>query len=123
MVVFEGEVCGFFCVWGGDSEGLNVVGDSHCVHGNGPIEEGIDSRIRCAHIESERRHSECLMVHVSIRRHPRFTHLSPFIPCDLTQKEDHAHSNLCDPLTESPSKSSISVLHPISVNRRFLHYA
>ena len=63
------------------------------------------------------------MDHVSIRRHLRFTLLSPFIPCDFIQKDDHAHSNLCDPLTESPSKSPISVLHPISVNCRFLHYA
>ena len=63
------------------------------------------------------------MDHVSIRRRPRFTLLSPFIPCDFIKKGDHAHSNLCDPLTESPSKSPISVLHPISVNCRFLHYA
>ena len=62
------------------------------------------------------------MDHVSIRRHPRFTLLSPFIPCDFI-KDGFAHSNLCDPLTESPSKSPISVLRPISVNCRFLHYA
>lgn len=63
------------------------------------------------------------MDHMSIRRRPRFTLLSPFIPCDFIKKDDHAHSNLCDPLTESPSKSPIFVLHPILVICRFLHYA
>ena len=54
MVVFK-EECVDYSAYVEVIARVCVVGDSHCVHGNGLIEEDIDSCIRYTPIEIERR--------------------------------------------------------------------